>query len=227
MKTLAALLFLFAIVVLRAGESQPFVFSGVLHDGSVTRVALTASAGGASKWVDVGQQFQGFHVVSYDESTTTLLVRNDTQTLHIPLQEAKITPPATSLTPEIRARIRDNLHQLWVAAQQYFIETGKTTAAFDDLVGDGKYIKSIEAISGEDYTSLVFTAAGKNIAVSTASGETVSFAEIFYTLKPGDTGAKIARTNGLLLADLLALNPDVNWAKLKVGQVVKVSPDQK
>jgi len=227
MKTLAALVCFFAVIVLQAGEPQPLILSGVLHDGTSTRVALTTVAGGESKWVNVGQQFGGYEIVSYDDKTSILLVRQGTREFPIALQEAKIAPVTNQLEPVVREKIRNNLRQLWTAAQQYFLETGKTTAAYSDLVGDGKFIKAIEPVGGEDYTSLVFSADAKSIAVSTAVGEAVSYSEVFYTVKAGDGGAKIARANHLTLADLQALNPEVNWTKLKVGQVVKVSMDEK
>ena len=226
MKLLAALFF-FAASVLHAEEPLPFILSGVLRDGSVTRVALTASAGGESKWVNIGQQFQGYQIVSYDEKSTTLLVLKGDTKFQIALQDAKIALISTSLTPEARNRIRNNLRQLWAAAQQHCLETGKTSATFNDLVGEGKLIKAIETINGEDYTALVVGADAKSITVSTSSGETVSFAEGVYTIKPGDSGAKIARANSITLADLQTLNPDVNWTKLKVGQVITVSAEPK
>jgi len=43
-----------------------------------------------------------------------------------------------------------------------------------------------------------------------------------YVVKSGDTGAKIARANNVPLPDLLAVNPGVNWSKLKVGDKVKL-----
>ncbi len=43
-----------------------------------------------------------------------------------------------------------------------------------------------------------------------------------YVVKGGDTGAKIARANGVVLADLISVNPGVNWNKLKVGDKVKL-----
>ncbi len=43
-----------------------------------------------------------------------------------------------------------------------------------------------------------------------------------YVVKGGDSGAKIARANGANLADLIAVNPGVNWNKLKVGDKVKL-----
>ncbi len=43
-----------------------------------------------------------------------------------------------------------------------------------------------------------------------------------YVVKGGDTGAKIARANGVALADLIAVNPGVNWNKLGAGQKVKL-----
>ncbi len=43
-----------------------------------------------------------------------------------------------------------------------------------------------------------------------------------YVIKGGDTGAKIARAEGIPLADLISVNPGVDWTKLKVGQKVKL-----
>lgn len=43
-----------------------------------------------------------------------------------------------------------------------------------------------------------------------------------YVVKGGDTGAKIARAHGATLGDLIAVNPGVNWNKLKVGDKVKL-----
>lgn len=43
-----------------------------------------------------------------------------------------------------------------------------------------------------------------------------------YVVKSGDTGAKIARANGVALADLIAVNPGVNWNKLGANQKVKL-----
>ncbi len=43
-----------------------------------------------------------------------------------------------------------------------------------------------------------------------------------YVVKSGDTGSKIARTAGVSLSDLLAVNPGVNWNRLAVGQTIKL-----
>ena len=43
-----------------------------------------------------------------------------------------------------------------------------------------------------------------------------------YVVKAGDGGAKIAKANGVSLSDLQAVNPGVEWTKLKPGQKVKL-----
>jgi len=43
-----------------------------------------------------------------------------------------------------------------------------------------------------------------------------------YVIKSGDTFAKIARANGVSAADITAVNPGVNPAKLHVGQKIKL-----
>jgi LysM repeat protein len=47
-----------------------------------------------------------------------------------------------------------------------------------------------------------------------------------YIVKPGDTGAKIARANGTSIADLTSVNPGVSWSHLKVGEKLKL-PEKK
>lgn len=43
-----------------------------------------------------------------------------------------------------------------------------------------------------------------------------------YIVKSGDTGAKIARNQGVSLPDLQAVNPGVNWTHLAIGQKLKL-----
>jgi LysM repeat protein len=43
-----------------------------------------------------------------------------------------------------------------------------------------------------------------------------------YIVKAGDTGTKIAKAHGVAVSDLQAVNPSVNWTKLKVGDKVKL-----
>jgi len=43
-----------------------------------------------------------------------------------------------------------------------------------------------------------------------------------HIVKGGETGAKIARTHSVSIADLTAVNPGINWSKLKVGDKLKL-----
>jgi LysM repeat protein len=43
-----------------------------------------------------------------------------------------------------------------------------------------------------------------------------------YVIKGGDTCSKIAKSHGFTAADLQAVNPGVNWAKLRVGEKIKL-----
>jgi LysM repeat protein len=47
-----------------------------------------------------------------------------------------------------------------------------------------------------------------------------------YIVKSGDSGSKIARSNGVSLADLESVNPGVNWTHLRVGDKLKL-PEKK
>jgi|SRR5271157_4915164 len=53
-----------------------------------------------------------------------------------------------------------------------------------------------------------------------------AFEEVgLYRIKPGDTGAKIAKAHDLDMAALQSLNPDVNWTRLKVWQIIRIRAD--
>ena len=43
-----------------------------------------------------------------------------------------------------------------------------------------------------------------------------------YIVKSGDGGSKIAKAHGVSIADLQAVNPGVNWTKLKPGDKIKL-----
>ncbi|HWA84965.1 MAG TPA: LysM domain-containing protein [Opitutus sp.] len=60
------------------------------------------------------------------------------------------------------------------------------------------------------------------VAKGHASGEPVVAGPGEYVVKSGETGAKIARAQGCSLGELMAVNPDVNWNKLKPGQKIKL-----
>lgn len=48
-----------------------------------------------------------------------------------------------------------------------------------------------------------------------------------YIVKPGDTGMKIASANHVSVGDLQAVNPGVNWSKLRPGDKVKLPASAK
>lgn len=71
--------------------------------------------------------------------------------------------------------VMNNLRQLEAARDQYFLETGKTTCTYADLVGPGpdKYIRELKPVAGEDYASLTFSLDAP-ISVRLANGKVVT-----------------------------------------------------
>jgi len=57
-------------------------------------------------------------------------------------------------------------------------------------------------------------------------GEAVVAGPGEYVIRSGDTGARIARSNGCSVSDLQAVNPSVDWKRLRVGQKIKL-PEKK
>lgn len=97
---------------------------------------------------------------------------------------------------------------------------GETVKAFNDV---GAAIGEIRGNIGKIEESLkkpapapADTKGGKK-----ASGPVVA-GPGEYVVKAGDSGAKIARANGVSLSDLQAVNPGVNWNKLAPGNKIKL-----
>ena len=68
--------------------------------------------------------------------------------------------------------ITNNLRQLASAAQQYFLETGNSSAStYTDLVGSANYINTIEAVAGETYPTSITDSDGSLTASGGAPGD--------------------------------------------------------
>jgi len=65
--------------------------------------------------------------------------------------------------------ILNNLRQLASAADQYFLEHGVTVVSSDSLVGTDGYIKAVDQVADETYTSSI-QSGSDIVATSTARG---------------------------------------------------------
>ena len=68
--------------------------------------------------------------------------------------------------------INNNILQLVAVADQFYLETGKTTASFADIVGPTKYAKRIQSVDGETYPTSFKK--GEPIVVKLKDGRTLS-----------------------------------------------------
>lgn len=67
--------------------------------------------------------------------------------------------------------ITNNLRQISSAAQQYFLETGNTSATvYSDLVGENLYIGTIDKVAGEAYPTTINSTATQLEATGGAPG---------------------------------------------------------
>jgi LysM repeat protein len=244
MKSLAPLAFLLIFSGRIFGAEPEIELRGVMTGGGPTKLSLADRQSGTTQWVEVGKTFAGLTVKSYDPKTETALMLKDGQEYRLRLNTAKIadaTEAAPAVAAEVATKIQNNLRQIVAAADQYFLETGKERITIDELVGPEKYIKRLDSVSGEDYSALavnrpktseppqllsVVTSTGQLIQVEIPSPaqppmQTVSEAAT-HAVRPGDTAAKIAENYNLEVNELRALNPGVDFARLKVGQNVKL-----
>lgn len=175
LRRFAAVALLLLSLNLRA-DGPGIEFSGYLNDERGLVVALKNSATGDSKWVAVGQEFADCKVVRFDEKAESLVVAKGRAEFTLSLAKSAVKKVKMEPTPEIQKRITNNLRQLTAAADQFFLETGKKVATYEDLVGKDKYVKRVESHAGEDYQNVKFTWPHQPaVEVTTGEGFVVSY----------------------------------------------------
>lgn len=68
----------------------------------------------------------------------------------------------------------NNLRQIAAAADQYFLEEGKTSVTIEELVGPDKYILELTPVAGESYEGMIITVEMEEISVILESGQVIS-----------------------------------------------------
>lgn len=168
-------IFLLALATTAFGAEPAIEFSAVLGGDHDTKVSLTDKATGASRWVAVGQPFGDYVVTAYEAAAETVVLSKDGQQFRVRMKSAKVKAGGGEPPPELKRALLNNLRQLAAAADQFYLENGKTKATLDDLVGETKYVRRLVPVDGEDYRQLEFTQ-GKELKVTTQSGYSVSYA---------------------------------------------------
>jgi LysM repeat protein len=123
-------------------------------------------------------------------------------------------------------------HQVKIDKVDAIEQQANTAAATaDKAVRDGratfdstqKAFTDVGNLLGELRTSVTkLEEAAKKPVASAKGGGPVVAGPGEYIVKGGDSGAKIAREHGVSLSDLLAVNPNVDWTHMKVGQKLKL-----
>jgi hypothetical protein len=170
-------LFLLALLPISASLAAAEIdveFSGVLVAGEKTSVHLLRVSTGISAWIPLGQNFAGYVVSSYEPAADTIVLTKDGVPTRLRLKSAKVKEANPALVEQQTKAVLNNLRQLGAAADQYFLENGKSSASFTDIVGPDKYVKELKAVDGEDYSRIELKQ-GKDFTVTTAGGIVVTF----------------------------------------------------
>ncbi len=70
--------------------------------------------------------------------------------------------------------VLNNLRQLAAAADQHYLETGTTTATYNDLVGPTRYVRVIQPVMGENYRQLRFVQ-GQPLRIALPDGRVIQY----------------------------------------------------
>ncbi len=72
--------------------------------------------------------------------------------------------------------VLNNLRQFAAAGDQFCLEHGAERATYGDLVGPGRYIRSLNPVAGESYTELVYEM-GEPLAVTLGDGRVIRYGQ--------------------------------------------------
>ena len=104
------------------------------------------------------------------------------------------------------------------AGQVYVVKPGDTDLKIARNFGIGVAALR-EANVGYDFVRM---RVGDQVAVPQGGKEETAVGEGGYVVVAGDTAQKIAAKTGLSAEQVRALNPEVDWTLLKIGQAIKV-----
>lgn len=98
------------------------------------------------------------------------------------LAAKRVTPPLPAVKSpniggnlyELQGAILNNLRQIDAARKQFQADKGTPAGSIYDLVGVGRYIKTVRTVGGEEYSALSMTPGGL-LTVSTPDGVSVTF----------------------------------------------------
>ncbi|WP_414665132.1 hypothetical protein [Horticoccus sp. 23ND18S-11] len=172
-KVFTAILASISQVGLVAAE-LPFQFSGYALGENGARFALKKSQDGKSYWLEVGQQFEGYTVLSFDKVSEVLTVRREGKDFRVRLPQPKVSADKVKISAEKEERILRNLRILAAAADQYYLEKKEVVASYETLVALKEYVKEdIVSVDGENYRAINFSS--EKMEVLTTGGHTVSY----------------------------------------------------
>jgi RNA polymerase sigma factor (sigma-70 family) len=97
---------------------------------------------------------------------------------------------------EVQQAMLNNLRQIAAARDQFILEKGHPPEALRELVGRGRYIKTVRTVGGEDYSGLAMTSGGV-LSVTTPDGITVTYDPSGATTSTIDIPPQVAHLKAL------------------------------
>ncbi|MBC8040396.1 MAG: LysM peptidoglycan-binding domain-containing protein [Opitutaceae bacterium] len=132
----------------------------------------------------------------------------------IATQETKLTEISSSVE-SVRGEISNASREASAARAASTKLAGEVNSAFSEVANQ------LGAVRGDVLKIQEAQKAPVKAPAGAAKGPVVAGPNE-YIVKSGDGGSKIAKANGVSIADLTAVNPGIDWTKLKPGQKIKL-----
>jgi len=162
--------------MLAAGAPPAIRFVGVVTESQETRLCLEDESTGAWSWVPVGGCFLDYTINTYEPAIEIAVLGGGDREYRVPLRHSRVIEAPADLSPATVDLIRENLLLFRYAAAVHIKQTRSRYVTYDDLVGAGKYLESLDPVAGEDYRGLTMMKGEANtLVVTTADGTKISY----------------------------------------------------
>lgn len=191
-----------ALLSTLAAAAGPGVeFSGVLTADGKTKLALTNTATGVTRWVDPGAEFNGFMVARYDARDEAVTLTRAGQEFRLPM----VAPKEPSGSPAAGGPA----------------SRGSATASAISRVPPPPAAPAPTPPPPAPVLAPEPPARAQGSAAGAPTGATAEV-PVTRSVQAGETLETIARGAGVTIDELKALNPNLNAGSLQVGQVIRI-----
>lgn len=218
---------LLALTLTAAPDEGPpsVMLQACVSEGATTWLSVRPAATSASRWVRIGDEFDGIAVWAWNEKTRTVTLAQNERRWQVALAESASIGAGENLALDAKPALMTELVALAARACERFLEQPGGQLSVRDLVGPEQPLFRLEQLTAEEATDVSFRLGARGPEI--VMGETVrpllgGTDTIAVRVAPGQTLAAVAQRLRVPLARLEALNPDLVGGRVPEWRTLRI-----